>query len=144
MTSNIKGNPSVPADIGFITPKLINIPMLKDLLKIIEKSVLENFPQKRSGYSYAVYILYQSLIQSTGLSPNNVGRLMNQACKDANYSFQKFKTNIFSNSKIRRFFPDQPGLSRCLNELVKESQTEKFWNSVLLSHIALLKELKII
>ena len=144
MTTYNGGNPSVPADIGQITPKLINIRLLKDILKILEPIVLQELPLKRSGYSYAVYVLYQSVIQITGLSPNNVGKLMNHACKEANISFHEFYKKKFSNHKKRRFFPDQPGLSRCLTELANENHTERFWNSVLLSHFLLLKELKII
>ena len=52
--------PSVPADIGKITPKMVNIRLLKDILKILEPIVLQELPLKRSGYSYAVYALYQS------------------------------------------------------------------------------------
>ena len=144
MTIYPRGNPSVPADIGQINPKLVNIRLLKDILKILEPIVLQTLPQKRSGYSYAIYALYQSLIQITGLSPNNLGKLMDQACKDADISFQGFIKSKFTNSKQRRFFPDQPGLSRCLNWLAKENLTEGFWNSVLFSHFLLLRELGII
>jgi hypothetical protein len=79
-----------------------------------------------------------------GLSPENLGKLMDQACKDANISFQGFNKSKFSNSKQRRFFPDQPGLSRCLTWLAKENLAEIFWNSVLYSHLLLLRELSII
>ena len=144
MTIYQRGIPSVTADIGQITPKLVNIRLLKDILEILEPIVLQTLPQKRSGYSYAVYALYQSMVQITGLSPNNVGKLMNHACAEVNISFQRYNKTKFTNYKQRRFFPDQPGLSRCLTELANENHTESFWNSVLLSHLLLLRELKII
>ena len=71
-------------------------------------------------------------------------RASNSPALPDNFSFQGFNKRTFSNHKNRRFFPDQPGLSRCLTELANKKLTEKFWNSVLLSHFLLLRELKII
>ena len=115
--------------------------MLKDLLKILDPIVKQILPEKRSGYSNAIFVLYQTLVQITGISPKNVEQWMNQACIDANISFQRFEAKEFVNQKHRRFFPDQPGLSRCLRMIADFKNTEDFWNSVLLSHLILLKKL---
>ena len=144
MTMYTHGIPSVNADIGEISPQLISARLLKDILEIIEPIILLSMPSKRSGYSYGTYALYQIIVQFSGLSPEKTGEWLNQACINEGISFQKFEVSEFSNSKKRRYFPDQPALSRCLKELSDLNLTQKFWNGVQFAHLLLLRELKII
>ena len=69
---------------------------------------------------------------------------MEHECKDKNISFQEYETFRFSNNKERRFFPDQPSLSRHLKRLDTLGCTEEFWNLVLLTHLLYLKEIKLL
>ena len=136
----VQGNPSVGADIGQITPKLFNVSLLKDILDTVTPIAEMTLPAKRSGYSYAIFVLFQILIQISRLSPKHVAEIMNQACIEANISFHSYTKPKFSNQKHRRFFPDQPGLSRCLSSISDMNLTESFWNAVLFSHLVFLQK----
>jgi hypothetical protein len=69
---------------------------------------------------------------------------VNAAFKAANISLQKYHTLEFSNEKERRFFPDQPSLSRCLTQLSLSNCVQTFWNEVLFAHLILLMKNRII
>jgi hypothetical protein len=144
MNTYVEGNPSVPADIGQINPKNINPLLLKEVLDFIEPIVSRYLPGKRSGYSYSVFVLYQTYVQLSQISPKNAGKCVNNACKDIDLYFQTFEITEFSNKKQRRCFPDQPALSRCLKELDTLKSTELFWNMVNFAHLLLLKKLNLI
>ncbi len=70
--------------------------------------------------------------------------MINKSCIEKNVSFQKFSKYKFSNSKIRRRFPDQPAFSRYLTYLSRTTMTETFWNSVQFAHLLILKHQKLI
>ena len=144
MQYNIIGNPSVPADIGQISPLIINPRLLKDISKIIEPIVETALPKKRSGFSNSTFIIFRVCIQILLLSPFKTAKKMEHECKDKNISFQEYETFRFSNNKERRFFPDQPSLSRHLKRLDTLGCTEEFWNLVLLTHLLYLKEIKLL
>lgn len=144
MTNKITGNPSVGADIGKINPELVNPQLLKDVLKIINPIVSSALPKKRSGFSDSIYVLFMLCTQILQLSPFNTAKKMEHECRSKNISFQRYITLKFVNNKNRRFFPDQPSLSRALKRLDKLECMEEFWNLVLFAHLLYLKEIKLI
>ncbi|MCF2139793.1 MAG: transposase [Candidatus Lokiarchaeota archaeon] len=144
MTSNLRGNPSAATDIGKITPDLINPQLLLDIVKVIDPVISQKLPQKRSGFSYTIFVLFACCMQILRLSPRHTSEIFQEKCSRAQISFQSYSVTKFSNGKQRRFFPDQPALSRCLQTLSKLDLVEEFWNSVLLAHLLILKSLKIV
>ncbi|MCF2141814.1 MAG: hypothetical protein K9W44_17315 [Candidatus Lokiarchaeota archaeon] len=144
MSTNLQENPSVGADIGQITPNQINPQLLLDITKIINPIISQKMPQKRSGFSYTIFVLFACCIQIIRLSPRRTAEIMQEKCKDAQISFQSYETTTFSNGKLRRYFPDQPAFSRCLRKLSKLDLIEDFWNFVLLTHLLILRSLKIV
>jgi len=144
MTPNLQESPSVAAEIGQITPEMINPQLLLDIVKMIEPVISEKIPQKRSGFSYSVFAIFMCCIQILRLSPLHTAEKIHTKCLEQNVSFQSYSAANFSNKKQRRYFPDQPSLSRCLKKLSEMELIEDFWNSVLLAHFLVLKSLKII
>ena len=144
MTIFYKVSPPDAPGIGQINPQSINIHLLLDVLEIIEPLVEIILPRKRSGYSYGVFALYQAFVQLLQCSPEITGERLNEACKNASISFQKRWIEEFSNGKRRRYFPDQPALSRCMQQVEALGCTESFWNQVLFAHLLLLRQLGII
>ena len=144
MTTYYKMSPPVGAGLGKINPQCINLQLLIDVLELIRSSVETLLPKKRSGYPYEVFVGYQALVQLLQRSPEKTGEWINEACKDASYSFHAHHVEHFSNGKQRRYFPDQPALSRCMKHLERLGCIEEFWNQVLLTHLLLLQRLKII
>ena len=132
--SNLQGNPSVDADIGQINPDHINARLLKDITEIIDPIISSALPQKRSGFSNAVFIIFQVCILLLTISPNKTANWMEHKCQEKNICFQRYQTLEFVNKKKRRFFPDQPSLSRYLKRLDNSGYMEEFWNLVLLAH----------
>lgn len=94
---------SLPVSAGFnkINPQCINLQLLIDILEIIRTIVKEELPQKRSGYPYEVFVVYQAFVQLLQRSPEKTGEWLNEACKQAGYSFQEHETMEFSNGKQR-------------------------------------------
>jgi hypothetical protein len=144
MHTNIPSSPSVPADIGQITPEMINPQLLLDIADLIDPVISRNLPQKRSGFSYTVYIIFVCCIQLFQLSPRHTARIMHKQCAEHSLSFQRYQTVHFSNGKLRRFFPDQPSLSRCLMKLSEMDLIQSFWNYVLFAHLLILKSLNLL
>ncbi|WP_457559069.1 hypothetical protein [Candidatus Harpocratesius sp.] len=64
---------------------------------------------------------------------------MEHKCQEKNICFQRYQTLEFANKKKRRFFPDQPSLSRYLKGLDNSRYMEEFWNLVLFAHALYLK-----
>jgi hypothetical protein len=58
--------------------------------------------------------------------------------------FQNYRVELFLNKKRRRFFPDQPSLSRCLKRLSNLGLVEAFWNEVNFAHLLLLKQIRLV
>lgn len=139
MYSNLASSPSVGADIGSITPELVNPHLLLDIADLIEPIISTNFPQKRSGFSYTVYILFVCCIQLLPLSPRHTAKHIHDQCLVHQISFQTYQTDKFMNGKRRRYFPDQPSLSRCLSRLSDINLIENFWNAVLLAQLLILR-----
>ena len=139
MSTNLTSSPSVPADIGQITPELVNPYLLLDIADLIEPIISTTFPQKRSGFSYTVYILFVCCSQLLQLSPHHTAKHIHDRCLAHQISFQKYQTVQFLNGKNRRLFPDQPSLSRCLSKLSGLNLIEEFWNYVLLAQLLILK-----
>jgi hypothetical protein len=144
MTIFYKIGPPVGAGLGKINPQCINLQLLLDVLEIVRSTTWIKLPKKRSGYPYEVFIVYQAFVQLLQRSPEKTGEWLNEACKQANHSFQEHETEAFSNGKQRRYFPDQPALSRCLKHMETLNCTEAFWNHVLFAHFLLLSHLNII
>ncbi len=144
MLNNLLGIPSVPADIGKINPQLINPRLLKDVLKIIDPIVKTALPKKRSGFSNSVFILFMVCVKILLISPAKTAKLLEHECQDKNISFQSYNVLKFTNNKNRRFFPDQPSLSRYLKRLDDYDCMEDFANLVLLAHLLYLKKKKLI
>lgn len=139
MSTNLHGGPSVSADFGLINPDHINSRLLIDISKIIEPVISLSLPPKRSGFSNAAFIIFQVCILLLTLSPRKTAEWLEQKCKMENVSFQNFKLLNFANKKKRRFFPDQPSLSRYLKRLDDLGCMEAFWNLVLLAHLLYLR-----
>ncbi|MCF2139196.1 MAG: transposase [Candidatus Lokiarchaeota archaeon] len=144
MSTNLRGNPSAATDIGKITPDLINPQLLLDIVKVIDPVISQKLPQKRSGFSYTIFVLFACCMQILRLSPHHTAEILQEKCFHAQISFQSYSITNFSNGKQRRYFPDQPAFSRCLQTLSKLDLVEEFWNSVLLAHLLLLKSLNIV
>ena len=89
-------------------------------------------------------MVYQAFVQLLQHSPEKTGEWLNDACKQVGHSFQDHETESFSNGKQRRYFPDQPALSRCLKQLEALECTEAFWNRVLFAHLLLLQRMEIV
>lgn len=144
MKVNYKTGPPVDAGWGKINPQCINLQLFLDVMEIVGSATERVLPEKRSGYPYEVFVVYQAFVQLLQRSPEKTGEWLNQACKQAGYSFQNHEIELFSNGKQRRYFPDQPALSRCLKELELLECTEAFWNQVLLAHLLLLQRTGIV
>jgi hypothetical protein len=144
MTIYYKVGPPVAVGLGKINPQCINLQLLLDILEIIRSVVGRDLPKKRSGYPYEVFVAYQAFIELLQRSPEKTGDWLNEACKKVGYSFQRHEIEEFSNGKQRRYFPDQPALSRCLQQLEVLDCTEIFWNHVLFAHLLLLQRRDII
>lgn len=144
MSTNLRGNPSAATDIGQITPDLINPQLLLDITEVIDPVVSQKLPPKRSGFSYTIFVLFACCMQILRLSPQHTSEIIQEKCSRAQISFQSYSVSTFSNGKRRRYFPDQPAFSRCLQTLSKLELIEEFWNSVLLAHFLILKSLNII
>ena len=144
MTVFYTNSQSFQMELKHFEPQCINLQLLLDVLAIIRSNVKEEFPHKRSGYPYEVFVIYQAFVQLLQRSPEKTGEWLNEACKNAGYSFQKYEMDEFLNGKQRRYFPDQPALSRCLKQIEELDRVESFWNHVLFAHFMLLFQLGII
>lgn len=144
MTINLSSSPPVTAGIEQITPEIVNPQLLLDIVDLIEPVVTQKLPPKRSGFSYTIYVLFVCCIQLFQLSPHHTADILHRKCVEHNQAFQGYQTTQFSNGKNRRFFPDQPSLSRCLHKLTTLDIEESFWNCVLLAQLLLLKSLNLI
>lgn len=123
------------------SPQWINLQLLLDVAKIIKPIVENMLPAKRSGYAPEVFVLFRACVELSQCSPTITAGWLNKKCKDAEHPFQSFETESFSNNKQRRYFPDQPALSRYTTELTEHNKTEEFWNAVLFAHFLLLNKL---
>jgi hypothetical protein len=141
MTVFYKNCPPVWNGFGQINPQFINLQLLMDVLKIVEPSIASTLPERRSGYDNVVFVLFQACVELSQCAPKIMAEWLNKTCKDANYSFQSYSTETFSNNKQRRYFPDQPALSRYLKDLAATGKTEDFWNAVLFAHFLFLSKL---
>ena len=63
MLNNLQGNAWVDVNIGKINPHLVNLRLLKDISGIINPIVLKKSPKKRSGFPYAVYVIFIICVQ---------------------------------------------------------------------------------
>nr|MDO8115943.1 hypothetical protein [Candidatus Sigynarchaeota archaeon] len=136
--------PPVAAGLGQINPAWINLQLLLDVADLVKPLIIGLLPAKRSGYTSDVFVLFQACVELGQQSPEHMAEWMNKACKEKNYSFQTFHAKTFSNGKNRRYFPDQPALSRHLKEVTAAGKTEEFWNIVHLAHFLLLRKLDIV
>ena len=143
MTTIYQGDTSVAADLTQMTPYWLNAELLLDILNIMKPTVKQQLPMKRSGFPYEIHILYQACVEMSQLPPKYVGNWINKSCHKSKISFQKYNSKKFSNGKERRYFPDQPALSRAIKDLKDTTSVEDFWNLVLLAHLLTLKKMKI-
>src|SRR5271157_3273379 len=144
MTVFYKICPSVAADLGQINPSWINLQLLLDVADLVKPLIANSMPAKRSGYTFEAFVLFQACVELGQQSPEIMAEWLNNACKDKGYSFQSFHATTFSNGKERRYFPDQPALSKHLKKLDASGITEDFWNAVHLAHFLMLHELGLV
>lgn len=144
MPNNFEVRPPVAAGIGQINPDHVNVRLLKDVMDLIRSPVKNTLPLKRSGYPPEVFVVYQAMVQFRRCSPKIVGEWLNEACKDARMPLHDFHVLELVNGKQRRYFPDQPALSRFLRQMEATGSIEAFWNEVLFTHLLVLKRLGIV
>ncbi len=144
MTVYYSIRPPVAAGLGQINPQWINLQLLLDVANLVKPSIAGLLPEKRSGYASDVFVLFQACIELGQQSPEHMAEWLNNACKEKGHSFQAFQTEIFSNGKERRYFPDQPALSRYLKEVATAGKTEEFLNIVHFAHFLLLHKLELV
>jgi len=144
MTSKTIPRPPVITGVGRGNPVNVNVTLLLDVMETLLPKIEKRLPSKRSGYSHGVFVLFQACVQLLGTSAKITGEIINEMCKIKKKSFHSFEVRLFSNRKQRRFFPDQPSLSRCLKKLSALGLTETFWNEVNFSHLLMLKNLGIV
>lgn len=140
MSNNITPRPPVAAGCGRVNPQDLDLARILDLLDVIKPRVENLLPRKHSGYPYVVFVLLQACIQLAGGAVKATIERLNQSCRSMGKSFQAYRAELFSNKKRRRFFPDQPSLSRCLRRLSTLGLVEVFWNEVNFAHLLLLKQ----
>jgi len=144
MTQNITARPPVATGNGRVNPQELDLARILDILDVIKPRIENLLPRKHSGYPYVVFVLLQACIQLAGGAVTATIERLNQSCKNLSKSFQAYRVEIFSNKKRRRFFPDQPSLSRCLKSLSSLGLVEAFWNEVNFAHLLLLKQHKLV
>lgn len=144
MTIFYQGYPSVATDLGQTPPYWLNAQLLIDILAVIHPMAENTLPKKRSGFSYEVYVLFQACVELSQTAPKTVAEWINRSCTESKISFHTYKKETFTNGKKRRYFPDQPSLSRALHELVELNYVEKFWNLTLFAHVLILRNRGII
>jgi len=140
MTNKLTPRPPVATGYGRVNPQDLDLVKILDLLDVIKPRVENLLPRKHSGYPYVVFVLLQACIQLAGGAVKATIERLNHSCKAMGKSFQTYRTELFSNKKRRRYFPDQPSLSRCLKHLSTLGLVECFWNEVNFAHLLLLKQ----
>jgi hypothetical protein len=133
--------PPVAAGLGQINPEWLNLQLLLEVADLVKPILETSMPAKHSGYTAEVFVLFQACVELGQQSPEIMAEWLNAACKEKGYSFQSFHTTNFSNDKERRYFPDQPALSRFLKRVEGLGITEAFWNIVHLAHFLMLHKL---
>jgi hypothetical protein len=133
--------PPVAPGLGQINPEWVNLQLLLDVADLVKSLITGFLPAKRSGYASDVFVLFQACVELGQQSPEHMAEWLNNACKEKEYSFQTFHAKTFSNGKERRYFPDQPALSRHMKEVAAAGKTEDFWNIVNFAHFLLLHKL---
>lgn len=144
MTIHYKICPPVAAGLGQINPQWVNLQLLLDVADLVKPLLVGLLPEKHSGYVPNVFVLFQACVELGQQSPEHMAEWLNKACKDRDFSFQSFHIKTFSNGKERRYFPDQPALSRYLQNVTASGKTEEFWNAVNLAHFLLLNKLDLV
>jgi hypothetical protein len=144
MTVYYSIRPPVAAGLGQINPQWVNLQLLLDVADLVKPLLAGLVPEKRSGYASDVFVLFQACIELGQQSPEHMAEWLNNACKEKGYSFQAFHAESFSNGKVRRYFPDQPALSRYLEKVAMAGMTEEFWNIVHFAHFILLRKLELV
>ncbi|MHA1890578.1 MAG: hypothetical protein ACTSYS_06290, partial [Promethearchaeota archaeon] len=144
MTSKTIPRPPFITGIGRGNPVNVNVMLLLDVMETLLPKIEKRLPNKRCGYSHGMLVLFQACLQLLGISAKITGEIINETCKIKGKSFHSFEVRLFSNRKQRRFFPDQPSVSRCLKKLSASGLTETFWNEVNFSHLSMLKDLGIV
>jgi hypothetical protein len=144
MTVFYRLSPPVVPGLGQINPYWINLQLLLDVADLVKPILTAALPTKRSGYTSEVFVLFQACVELGQQAPDKMAEWLEKTCKDENHSFQAFHTKTFSNGKTRRYFPDQPTLSRYLKWLTTSGKTEDFWNAVHLAHFLLLHKLGLV
>jgi len=140
MTNNLQKGPSVAPDLGQMSPIWLNTTLLLEITELLTQHKSSSTPQKRSGFAYEIFVLYQTCIEQSQLAAKEVGNRINTVCIEKKVAFQSFQKENFANAKKRRYFPDQPSLSRFISELNQSDMIETFWNDVLFAHLLLLKQ----
>lgn len=133
--------PPVAPGLGQINPEWLNLQLLLEVADLVKPILEISMPAKHSGYTAEVFVLFQACVELGQQSPEIMADWLNAACKEKGRSFQSFHTTKFSNDKERRYFPDQPALSRFLKRIEALGITEDFWNAVHLAHFLMLHKL---
>jgi hypothetical protein len=103
-----KTGPPIDVGLGKINPQCINIQLFLDVMKIVRSTKGSKLPEKRNGYPYEVFVVYQAFVQLLQRSPEKTGEWLNEACKQMGHSFQDHETELFSTeSKGATFWTSQ-------------------------------------
>lgn len=130
MTIYHKGIMPDLADLVKNDPNLVNHPLLFELVEQFAPLLEGVLPAKRSGYEPEAYLYVQMYQAITQLSYEKFTDDLDTLFKVTGMSFQKTGKQVFSNSKERRAVPDQPIMSRFLQDLDETGKVEEFGNLV--------------
>ena len=111
-------------------PKQVNHALLFELAQQFAPLLEGVLTAKRSGYEPEVYLYVQLYQAITQLSYENFTDDLDTLFKSAGLAFQKSGIKVFANGKERRAVPDQPQMSRFLQDLDETGKVEIFGNLV--------------
>jgi hypothetical protein len=131
MTTKVSRLTPVPPELAKIDPKQVNHELLLEVVDHLSPLLGAALREKRSGFQGAAYLYVQLYEDLVGLSHGQCTGDLNTLFKSAGRSFQKLGKPVFSNGKTRRAVPDQPAMSRFLQQLQATGKTEEFGNLVL-------------
>lgn len=109
-------------------PNPMNHALLFELVDQFAPLLEGVLPAQRSGYELDAYLYVQLYQAITQLSHAKFTDDLDTLFKIAGLSFQKTGKTVFANGKERRAVPDQPKMSRFLQDLDETGKVEEFGN----------------
>jgi hypothetical protein len=131
MTYNLAKLIPVCPELEKIAPNTIKHSMLLEVVDQITEDAQKILPEKRSGFSYAAIIYTQLYCQMTHLSTQLGSVDLKCLWKGKEHHFQRFQKKKFTNGKKRQAIPDQPTLTRFLQNVAQSGLTQEFTNLLL-------------